>query len=44
LTVIHAKGPIDPEDREPINRKLITDLSIKSLEEAIEKLEWYALR
>jgi hypothetical protein len=44
LTVIHAREPIEPKDREPINWKLITDLSIGSLEEAIEKLEWYAMR
>lgn len=44
LTVIHAKEPIEPKDREQISWKLITDLSVNSLEEAIEKLQWYAMR
>jgi hypothetical protein len=46
LSVIYAQETKEPEnqDRERIVWKLITDLSIHSLEEAIEKLEWYAMR
>lgn len=44
LTVMHANESTKPEDREPISWKLITDLPINSLEEAIEKLQWYAMR
>jgi len=44
LTVIHAQEKEDPEDRPPIEWKLITNLPITSLQDAIEKLEWYAQR
>lgn len=44
LTVIHAKERDAPRGSEPIDWKLITDLRISSRMEAIEKLEWYALR
>jgi hypothetical protein len=44
LTVIHAKERGEPKDRDKINWKLITDLPISSRRNAIEKLEWYALR
>lgn len=43
-TIIHAKEQQKPEDREQINWKLITDLPVNSIEETIEKLEWYAMR
>ena len=43
-TIIHAKEQREPKDREQINWKLITDLPVNSIEEAIEKLEWYAMR
>ncbi|MEB0137399.1 IS4 family transposase, partial [Actimicrobium sp. CCC2.4] len=33
-----------PANRKPIEWKLITDLSVTSRREAIEKLDWYALR
>lgn len=44
LTVIYAKEPMEPEDREQIDWKLITDLPVNTLEEAIEKLQWYSMR
>jgi IS4 transposase len=44
LTVIHATEPTDPKDRDRIDWKLITDLTVRSREEAIEKLRWYGLR
>ena len=44
LTVLHAVERGTPKNREKIEWKLITDLSVKSLAEAIEKLEWYAMR
>jgi hypothetical protein len=44
LTVIHATEPTDPKDRDKIDWKLITDLTVRSREEAIEKLRWYGLR
>ena len=44
LTVIHAVERGTPKDRAPISWKLITDLSVKSKADAIEKLEWYTLR
>ncbi len=44
LYVIHAEEHKKPENREKISWKLITDLSINTLEEAIEKINWYAMR
>ena len=44
LTVIHAREKTTPQDRERIDWKLITDLSVESHAEAIEKIHWYALR
>lgn len=44
LTVIHAKEVGQPEGREPVDWKLLTDLPVKSLKAAVEKLGWYALR
>ena len=44
LTVIHAQERGRPSGRERINWKLITDLSVCSRSDVIEKLEWYALR
>src|SRR3981189_1608329 len=41
---IHATEPTDPKDRDRIDWKLITDLTVRSREEAIEKLRWYGLR
>jgi len=44
LTVIHAEERNAPSDREPIKWKLMTDLPVRSIDEASEKLKWYALR
>lgn len=44
LTVIHAREREVPVNRKPIEWKLITDLSVTSRREAIEKLDWYAMR
>jgi hypothetical protein len=44
LTVIHAEERGTPKNRKKIEWKLITDLFVQSRQEAIEKLEWYALR
>lgn len=44
LTVIHAEERGTPKDRKRIEWKLITDLAVASRADAIEKLEWYALR
>jgi hypothetical protein len=44
LTVIHADERGTPKNRKKIEWKLITDLPVGSRSDAIEKLEWYALR
>jgi hypothetical protein len=44
LTVIHAEERGTPKNRKRIEWKLITDLPVGSRTDAIEKLEWYALR
>jgi hypothetical protein len=44
LTVIHAEERSRPKNRKKIEWKLITDLPVQSRKDAIEKLEWYALR
>jgi hypothetical protein len=44
LTVIHAEERSTPKNRKKIDWKLITDLPVGSRADAIEKLEWYALR
>jgi hypothetical protein len=44
LTVIHAQERGTPKSRKKIDWKLITDLPVGSRADAIEKLEWYALR
>lgn len=44
LTVIHAEEMKKPKGRERISWKLITDLPVTSSKEAIEKLNWYAMR
>ncbi|WP_247457993.1 IS4 family transposase [Bradyrhizobium sp. 2] len=44
LTVIHAEERVTPKNRKKIEWKLITDLPVSSRTDAIEKLEWYALR
>jgi hypothetical protein len=44
LSVIYAQEREPPSGRDRIDWKLITDLPISKPLEAIEKLEWYALR
>jgi hypothetical protein len=44
LTVIHAMERGTPRGREKIAWKLLTNLPVKTLKSAIEKLNWYALR
>ncbi|WP_200822412.1 IS4 family transposase [Caballeronia terrestris] len=44
VTVIHATERGEPTDRKPIKWKLITDLPVRSRRDAIEKLDWYAMR
>jgi hypothetical protein len=44
LTVIYAEERGTPNGRERISWKSLTDLPVRSCEEAIEKLQWYALR
>lgn len=44
LTVIHATQRGTPKDRERIEWKLVTNLPVTCKADAIEKLEWYALR
>jgi hypothetical protein len=44
LTVIHATERGTPRGRDKIEWKLLTDLSVRSRKEAIQKLEWYSLR
>src|SRR6059058_4454507 len=44
LTLIHAEERGIPKNRKKIEWKLITDLPVQSRQDAIEKLEWYALR
>jgi Transposase DNA-binding len=44
LTVIHASERETPKKRKKIEWKLITDLPVQSRQDAIEKLDWYALR
>jgi hypothetical protein len=44
LTVIHAAERGAPKGRKPIEWKLITDLPVRGRAEAIEKINWYAMR
>ena len=44
LTAIYAVEKDAPEGREPIVWKLLTSLPVKTLAQAIEKLNWYAMR
>ena len=44
LVVIHAVERGAPKGRKPIEWKLITDLPVRSRADAIEKLDWYAMR
>jgi hypothetical protein len=42
--VIHAQERGKPKRRKKIEWKLLTDLTVRSCKDAIEKIEWYALR
>jgi hypothetical protein len=44
LTVIYAEERTKPKNRKKIIWKLITDLPVHTLQDAIEKLNWYAMR
>ncbi len=44
LTVIHAKERGKPKDRDPIDWKLVSNLPVTCKTDAIEKLNWYAMR
>jgi hypothetical protein len=44
VTIIEAREQKTPLDRDRIDWKLITDLAVGSLDQAIEKVQWYALR
>lgn len=44
MTVIHAQERGTPKRRKKIEWKLLTDLSVQSRKDAVEKIEWYALR
>jgi hypothetical protein len=44
FTVIHASERGAPKGRKPIEWKLITDLPVRGRAEAIEKINWYAMR
>jgi hypothetical protein len=44
LTVLHATERVTPDGRDKVDWKLLTDLSVNSRQEAIEKLQWYAMR
>ncbi|MPR31441.1 IS4 family transposase [Microvirga tunisiensis] len=44
LTIIHAQERHTPKDRARIDWKLITDLPVRSRADAIQMLDWYALR
>jgi len=44
LTVLHAQERDAPAGRAPLQWKLITNLPVRSKAEAIEKIDWYAMR
>ena len=44
LTYIHARERSQPTDRDRVDWKLVTNLPVRSGEEAAEKLSWYAMR
>ena len=44
LTVLYAQERRPPLNRKPLSWKLITNLPIESRQQAVEKLDWYALR
>ena len=44
LTVIHANERGTPKGRKPIEWKLITDLPVRGRSDAVEKINWHAMR
>jgi hypothetical protein len=44
LTVLHATERDAPKGRDKVDWKLVTDLPVRSRKEAVEKLNWYAMR
>jgi len=44
LTVLHATERNPPRGRKAIEWKLLTDLPVRSRQEALEKIRWYAMR
>lgn len=44
VTVIEAREQQAPTDRDRIDWKLVTDLAVNSRRQAVEKVQWYALR
>jgi hypothetical protein len=44
VQAIHAQEQGKPKNRKKINWKLLIDLTVRSRKDAIEKLEWYAMR
>ena len=44
LTVLHAQERDAPAGRTPLQWKLITNLPVRSKAEAVEKIDWYAMR
>ena len=44
LTVIHAQERDAPSDRAPLEWKLLTNLPVRSKADALEKIDWYAMR
>lgn len=44
LTVLYARERNVPKGRKPLDWKLITNMPVRSRQQAIEKLDWYAMR
>ena len=44
LTVLHVQERNAPPHRQPLEWKLITNLAIRSKADAVEKINWYAMR
>ncbi len=44
LTVLHAQERDAPTGRVPLHWKLITNLPVRSKAEAVQKIDWYAMR
>ena len=44
VTVLHATEVKPPKGRQPVQWKLMTDLPVETFEQAVEKLDWYAMR